>query len=383
MSWPNLAPDVSSRLIAIDGLDMHILEASPATDSAGQRPLVILLHGFPELAYSWRKIMTPLCRAGYHVVAPDQRGYGRTKAAKPEGQVVSDAIQFDDELSSFRMLNLVKDIVALVHYLGYTVVEAVVGHDFGSLVAAHLALIRPDLFKSVVLMSAPFPGAPNFLSSKKIVQKSPKLEDIDPPRKHYTAYFSSREANIHMHNPPQGMHAFLRAYFHMKSGDWSHNDPYPLPSAAASDLAVLPNYYVMPLHESMPQVVEKDAPSPEEVSKNRWLTDEELSVYTTEFSRTGFQGGLNWYRGMADARWADDLKVFSGKKIQIPAMYIAGKKDWGVYQSPGAFEAMQEKVCTNMSRENVVLLEGAGHWVQQEQADELVKHLLRFMAQLG
>src|SRR3989449_4974476 len=132
----------------INGLRMHILEAGSA---APGRPAVLLLHGFPELAYSWRKIMPTLAAAGFHVIAPDQRGYGRTTGW---------SANYDDDLRPFRLLNAVRDALGLVAALGRRSVAAVVGHDFGASVAAWCALVRPDVFRSVALMSAPFAGPP-------------------------------------------------------------------------------------------------------------------------------------------------------------------------------------------------------------------------------
>ena len=144
-----LPPGVRSRFVdGINGLRMHVLEAGYEGDP---RPSVLLLHGFPELAYSWRKVMVPLANAGYHVFAPDQRGYGRTTGW--DGS-------YDGDLASFRRLNIVRDALGLVFALGYRSVEAVVGHDFGSPIAAWCAVTRPDVFRSVVLMSAPFGGTP-------------------------------------------------------------------------------------------------------------------------------------------------------------------------------------------------------------------------------
>ena len=113
---------------------------------------MLLLHGFPELAFSWRKVMPVLAEAGYHVIAPDQRGYGRTTGWDPD---------YDGDLASFRLPNLVRDALGLVSAFGYRSVDAVIGHDFGSSVAAWCALIRPDVFRSVVMMSAPFGGPPS------------------------------------------------------------------------------------------------------------------------------------------------------------------------------------------------------------------------------
>src|SRR5436305_2627526 len=144
-----LPPGIRARFVEnINGLTMHVLEAGH--EIAG-RPCILLLHGFPELAYSWRKVMPSLAYAGFHVVAPDQRGYGRT--AGWDGA-------YDGDLNAFRILNVVKDALALVFALGHRSVAAVVGHDFGSPVAAYCALTRPDGFRSVVMMSAPFGGPP-------------------------------------------------------------------------------------------------------------------------------------------------------------------------------------------------------------------------------
>src|SRR3977135_2320114 len=143
---PLPAPIRSRRVDNINGLRMHVLEAGYETKG---RPCVLLLHGFPELAFSWRKVMPDLAAAGYHVIAPDQRGYGRTTGWDSH---------YDGNLSLFRMMNLVRDALGLVSAFGYKSVDAVVGHDFGSSVAAWCALVRPDVVRSVVLMSRPFAG---------------------------------------------------------------------------------------------------------------------------------------------------------------------------------------------------------------------------------
>src|SRR5262249_53394139 len=144
-----LPPGVRARFVEnINGLRMHVLEAG--FEQPG-RPCLLLLHGFPELAYSWRKVMGPLAAPGYHVVAPDQRGYGRTTGWDPD---------YDGDLASFRPFNLVRDTLGLVSALGYRSVDAVIGHDFGASVAAWCALVRPDVFRAMAIMSAPFAGPP-------------------------------------------------------------------------------------------------------------------------------------------------------------------------------------------------------------------------------
>src|SRR5205809_1729749 len=209
-----LPASIRSRYVDnINGLRMHVLEAG---FEARGRPCVLLLHGFPELAFSWRKVMPQLAAAGYHVIAPDQRGYGRTTGWDAN---------YDGDLAPFRLLNLVRDAFGLVSALGHRSVAAVVGHDFGAPVAAWCALVRPDVFRSVALMSAPFAGPPAlpFDTANKTPQGGAAtassggsihdaLAKLPRPRKHYQWYYSTRQANADMRDCPQGVHAFLRAY---------------------------------------------------------------------------------------------------------------------------------------------------------------------------
>ena len=333
---------------------MHCLEAG-----APGQPCVVLLHGFPELAYSWRKVMPALADAGYHVVAPDQRGYGATTGW--DGR-------YDGDLASFRMLNLVEDVLALLERLEIRRAH-VVGHDFGSPVAAYCALTRPDVFRSVALMSAPFGGQPVGGRAGSIHADLAKLG-----RKHYQWYYSTREADDDMRRCPQGVHAFLRAYYHYKSADWPGNKPFPLSGWIASELAKMPTYYIMELGKNMAETVAPCMPA----RAPDWLTDEELGVYADAFERNGFQGGLQWYRCATDPQFAADLAAaVAGKTIDIPSLYIAGKSDWGVYQKPGELERMQNSVCTDFRGAHLV--DGAGHWVQQEQPEETIRLILGFL----
>ncbi len=180
---------------------------------------------------------------------------------------------------------------------------------------------------------------------------------------------------------PQGVHDFLRAYYHHKSADWPGNRPARLASWSAAELAKLPTYYVMNLEQGMAETVALEMPLPETIAACDWLTDDELSVYSSTFQRTGFQGGLQWYRSAIDERLDAELQLFSGRLIDVPSCFIAGASDWGVYQKPGTLEAMQRHACPNM----VIchLVEGAGHWVQQEQPDETARLLLEFLALSG
>jgi pimeloyl-ACP methyl ester carboxylesterase len=176
---------------------------------------------------------------------------------------------------------------------------------------------------------------------------------------------------------PQGVHDFLRAYYHHKSADWKDNRPHPLQSWSADELAKLPTYYVMDLAKTMPETVAEEMPSKDEITANAWLPDHELAVYSAEYQRTGFQGGLQWYRCGTSGVFTAELETWSGKAIDVPSCFISGKQDWGTYQRPGVFEAMQTTACTRMK--GVHLIEGAGHWVQQEQPKEVSRLLLQFL----
>lgn len=368
-----LPPDVRARVVdGANGLRVHLLEAGDPRD-----PLLLLVHGFPELAFSWRRVMPALAAAGYHVVAPDQRGYGRTTGW---------SASYDESLEPFRLTSLVRDAMALVHVLGRRSVAAVVGHDVGSHVAACCALIRPDVFPAVALLSAPFGGTPPIhLGEAAPAPVAPDVHAdllaLDRPRKHYQWYYATRPANEDMLRAPQGVHAFLRAYFHVKSADWPDNRPHALAGWSASELAKLPTYYVMDAAETMASTVAPDVPGPAEVAACRWLPDEDLAVYAAEYGRTGFQGGLQWYRVRTTGLWQEDLALFAGRAIDVPAVFVGGASDWGVWQTPGALERMQASACSDLR--GVHLVEGAGHWVQQERPEETTRLLLDFLAGLG
>jgi pimeloyl-ACP methyl ester carboxylesterase len=181
-----------------------------------------------------------------------------------------------------------------------------------------------------------------------------------------------------MLHAPQGVHDFLRADYHFKSADWKDNKPYPLQSWSAGELAKLPTYYVMDLAKTMAETVAEEMPSTEAIAANTWLPDHELAVYSAEYQRTGFQGGLQWYRCGTSGAFTTELETWSDKSIDVPSCFISGKQDWGTYQRSGVFETMQKTVCTRML--DVHLVEGAGHWVQQEQPGEVGRLLLQFLS---
>ncbi|KAF9449301.1 alpha/beta-hydrolase [Macrolepiota fuliginosa MF-IS2] len=411
--WPGLSPEVTSRMIVVGDLNVHILECLPLTnhrqtdtDNPTQRskpPLIVLLHGFPELAYSWRKIFVPLAKAGYHVIAPDQRGYGLTT---PLASLTNSRVAYEDDLRPYHILNLAADVVHLIYALGYEEAHAVVGHDFGSNVAGWCALVRPDVVKRLVLMSAPFGGPPKPQDARSVKKKEDsrvylvdaQLRKLEEPRKHYTVYYSTPQANNDMCHPSEGLKAFLRAYYHVKSAEWEGNwKPAPGPlsvklnsgsqpskedvaEAVARAMEILPHYYIMPANLSMPAAVRPHLPTPGQKSVCTWLTDEELDVYTSIYSRTGFQGGLNRYRTMTDETWNSEagVRAMCGKKVEVSTWFISGQMDWGVWQSPGAIEALrsQNGVVKGGMQEEFLLVEGAGHWVQQEKPEEVVRYLV-------
>lgn len=371
----DLPAGIRERYIpGVNGLTIHVLEAGYETP---KRSVILLLHGFPELAYSWRKVMLPLAARGYHVVAPDMRGYGRTTGWDNN---------YDGNFATFRTHELSRDALGLMMAMGYNSVNTIIGHDVGAIVAAYCALVRPDFFKSVVLLSCPFGGVPPLpfgIDEQAAIglQKSAPVKDplaaLARPRKDSTTYFSTRTANNELLNCRQGLHDFQRAYFHVKSAAWSGNMPVPLTPGTPDDLAKQPTYYLLDLDKTMAEEVAPNMPTPQEIAACKWLPNSELNFYTEEFKRTGFQGGLNWYRCTTNGLNRSDLELFSGHTIDVPSCFISGIADWARYRPPGALEQMQNGACTKMLSFHII--EGAGHWVQQEQPEKLTELLAGFL----
>lgn len=366
------------------GLVFHIL--SLGRDDARKKPLILLTHGYPELAYSWRNIIARLASQGYYVVAPDQRGYGRTQGwdNRPFDQV---------DLQQYTMTNLVRDLVCLVYALGYEKVHCIIGHDFGAVASALAPLMRPDIFSSCIQMSHPHHAPPTpafaidqspsppekgqpYQGQSQDIQE--ELRQLDPPRKHYKWYNSTAPAAGHWDNPPQGLHEFLRGYFHLKSADWPKNDPHPLKAWSAKELGQMPEYYVLPLDSTMPEAVASNMKGENASATTRWLPDADLAVYVSEWTQTGFQGGLNWYRAQTSSSPIQkrDLLLFAGRKIEVPCCFISGEQDWGNYQQPGALDGYK-KSCLDFR--GATFVPGAGHWVQQEQPDKVMEAVMTFL----
>jgi len=370
---------IRSRTVAnVNGLTVHMLEAGYETSG---RPAILLLHGFPELAYSWRRVMLPLAAAGYHVIAPDMRGFGRTTGW--DGS-------YDADPDPFRVLNMVRDTFGLVYALGYRSVAMIAGHDAGAPVASWAALVRPDIFRSLTILASPFEGPPSMpfntangaappAAAQTDDELDAELAKLNPPRKYYQNYQRTRGANDDMLHAPQGLHAFFRAYYHYKSADWKGNHPHPLKARTAAEMAQIPTYYVMERDKGMAETVAPMMPTAAEIAACKWLTEAEVDVYATEYGRTEFTGALQGYRVRrgSDPKSLAEMRTFSGRSIDVPSMYIAGRSDWGVYQTPGAVDKMRTTACTRMV--GFHLVEGAGHWVQQEQPEQVSALLIQFL----
>ncbi len=313
------------RDIEINGIRLNVVEA-------GSGPLVILCHGWPELAYSWRHQIPALAAAGFRVVAPDMRGYGRSDAPA--------------EIDAFNIMQLVGDIVGLAAHYGDPH-PVVVGHDWGANVAWHCALLRPDLFRAVVAMSVPF--RPRGEMAPLQALKAVGVENF------YWQYFQApgvAEAEFEADIP-----ASLRKVLFSGSGDAPRREGMALslpPGGGFLDRSIDPA--VLP----------------------GWLTEDDIAFMTDRFRGSGFRGGLNYYRNI-DRNWGLTAP-WAETGIAIPALFIAGTRDVVITGfGKSALEAMPASV-PGLRRQ--VLIEGAGHWIQQERPAEVNAALLDFLAGL-
>jgi pimeloyl-ACP methyl ester carboxylesterase len=315
---------MNHRFVRSNGIKMHIAED-------GEGPLVILCHGYPELWYSWRHQLRPLAEAGYHVVALDQRGYGQTD--RPEA------------IEDYNLLLLSGDIIGLVDALGET--EAViVGHDWGAPVAWVCALLRPDIFRAVVLMSVPY-----LQRSWTDIRPTEAMKQMAGDKQFYKLYFQEPG------KAEPELEADVRKTILMSLYSWSGDAP--------------PEKRGRPLFDKSERLVDT-VTVPEALPA--WLTESDLDFYTEEFKRTGFRGGLNWYRNI-DANWK--LTPFlSGAKIRQPSLFVAGEFDAVVTTCRQGFDSLEE---TMPGLRKKVLLSGAGHWIQQERPTEVNDLLIQFL----
>ncbi len=326
--------EVSHRFIETNGIKMHIAEK-------GSGPLVLLCHGFPEFWYSWNAQISALAAAGYHVVAPDQRGYGQTE--RPEA------------IESYTLLHLVADLVGLLDALGEPQ-AVIIGHDWGANVAWHAALLRPDRFRAVAALSVPYiPRGP--IAGPRSPRPTEAMRLISQKYFFYQYYF--QEPGVAEAELEREVSTTMRRMFYGLAGDTPPAQRWHpiVPDLHATMLGTVPNPTKLP----------------------PWLTEDELNSHIEAFQHTGFRGGLNWYRAV-DLNW-ELLSAYSGGKITQPALFIWGDQD-PTLEMPGvskAIEHMPEVVPQSRS----TVLTGAGHWIQLERVDEVNGALLAFLQELS
>ena len=325
--------DITHRFVETNGIRMHVAET-------GWGPLVVLCHGFPESWYSWRHQLVALARAGYHVVAPDQRGYGQTDAPQP--------------IEQYTLLHLVGDVVGLVGALGEKT-AVIVGHDWGAPVAWHAALLRPDIFRAVVGLSVPFIPRRPVRPTSVMPQTSEAI--------FYQLYF--QEPGVAEADLERDPKATIRRLLYWASGE--ARDPAAR-RVATGDVGMVPR--ATGLVNSRPDP--RSLPA--------WLGEAEIDFYAGEFARAGFRGGLNWYRNI-DRNW-ELLAPWAGAQVTVPALYIAGEHDLVL-----AFRGMDQllpalpKLIPNLRQ--TLILPGCGHWTQQERPEEVDTAMLEFLKTLG
>jgi len=315
---------ITERTVTTPGAQLHVVDA-------GSGPPVVLAHGFPELSYSWRHQVPVLADAGFRVLAPDQRGYGRS--SRPE------------RVEDYDLLALTGDLLALLDDVG--VDRAVfVGHDWGAILVWQLALLAPERVAGVVGMSVPFmPRAP--------MPPTRLLRQILGDSWFYVLYFQEpgvADADLGR-DPATTMRRLLAAATRDESADFD-------PSFMAPDGRGFVDR--IPEPDGLPA----------------WLTQAELDHFVAEFTRTGFTGPINWYRNF-DRNWELTARL-ADARVEVPSLFIGGALDPVLLMSP---PAAAEAWLTD--HRGTVLVEGAGHWVQQQSPREVNAALLDFIAGLG
>jgi pimeloyl-ACP methyl ester carboxylesterase len=317
-------PDITHRTIKTNGINMHIAEA-------GSGPLLLMIHGFPELWYSYRHQIPALADAGFHAVAIDVRGYGRTDAPEP--------------IEAYSMKNMTADAVGVLDALGEDT-AVVVGHDWGSPIAWNSAVLYPDRFRAVIGMSVPYfprPAAPPTQLFKQAFGDT----------FFYILYFQKpgvAEAELE-----EDVRRSMSLFLYAASGDAPQNRENWMKPKTARFLEGMPAVEALPA----------------------WLTEEDLDYFTSEFERTGYRGGLNRYRNM-DRDW-EELPELEGATVQQPAQFIYGDRDGVIAMNPAGPELMKQNVPNLRS---IVKLPGAGHWTQQERPQEVNAAMIEFLRSL-
>jgi pimeloyl-ACP methyl ester carboxylesterase len=318
----DMSAQVRHHTLAVNGVNMHVAEQ-------GEGPLVILCHGWPELWYSWRHQLPALAAAGYRAVAPDMRGFGRTEA--PE------------RIEDYTILHTVGDVVGLVGALGER--EAIViGHDWGAPVAWTAAMMRPDLFRAVVGMSVPH----------RPRSAEPPLKALRQAGLHNYYWIYFQEPGVAEREFERDVGGTLRKLLYGVAGDAPIDRENPL---------------VVP--EGQGFLDRLVAPS----ALPAWLLDEDVQTMVGEYQRTGFRGGLNWYRNI-DRNWALTAP-WRDAVIRQPALFIAGTRDPVIAGKRG--EAAIEHMSRAVPGVKKVLIDGAGHWIQQERPKEVNAAVLEFL----
>ena len=323
--------EIRHRTLETNGIRMHVAEA-------GDGPLVVLCHGFPESWYSWRHQLVALADAGYHVVAPDMRGYGQTD--QPEA------------IEAYSLLHLVGDVVGLLEALGVAT-AVVVGHDWGAPVAWHAALLRPDRFRAVIGLSVPF--IPRRASRPTTTM--PRTDDAI----FYQLYF--QEPGVAEAELGRDPRETLRRVLFGGSGD-ARRDPLAPGSGG-----------VGMVRRDAGFLGRREAPA----TLPAWLTEADVDFYAREFTRAGFRGGLNWYRNI-DRNW-ELLAPWTGAKVTVPALFVAGDRDLVL-----AFRGM-DRLLPALKQfvpdlRQTIILPGCGHWTQQERPGEVNAAMLKFLEEV-
>ena len=327
--------EVTHRIVETNGIRMYIAEQ-------GRGPLVVLCHGFPESWYSWRRQIRALAEAGFHVVAPDMRGYGQTD--RPEA------------IEAYTLLHIVGDMVGLLDAL--SVEHAVIaGHDWGALVAWQAALLRPDRFRAVIGLSVPFLP----LTLLPPTSAMPQTDDAV----FYQLYF--QEPGVAEAEMEHDLQKYLRGILYGYSGD-GRRGQRGLPAERQAGM--------IPRKGGLRSLID-NAFQP--ATLPNWITKADVDFYVAEFARTGMRGGLNWYRNIDRNR--ELLAPFAGLQVTVPALFIVGDRDPTL-----AFSDRREYIA-NPSRfvpqlRDTIMLPGCGHWTQQERAAEVSAAMIDFMRHL-
>src|SRR6202789_3954750 len=319
------------RTLDANGTRIHIAEQ-------GSGPLVLLCHGFPESWYSWRHQLQALSQAGFHAVAPDMRGYGNTDGPA--------------DIERYTLLHLVGDMVGVLDALGEDS-AVVAGHDWGAPVAWHAALMRPDRFRAVIGLSVPYWPR----GSAPPTTLMPRTNDAS----FYQLYFQTpgvAEAELE-----RDVQLSLRKILYSASGDGPPHSP-----SAGAGVAMVPRSGGLLTHMLNPDTLPA------------WLTETDLAFYAAQFARSGFRGGLNWYRNI-DRNW-ELLAPFAGAKVTVPALYMAGDRDV-VVKFPRMDQLISNLKTFVPELTKTIMLPGCGHWTQQERPSEVNAALIAFLREVG